>query len=328
MPLDIEGYESLEEGKTTLADTLDELGAPEKLEWKNGKDYIWYLHKDFTRLGVRFQAPISVFGYRHTFAELEGNSDETNSMALVFDEDGVLRQKSLRLSNTYLALEEKTKVQDSRKLDFRWPIYLIPTYGYSPLFAGDGGEEDYRDLFKDGHLMGMHVGILPTPFFMILVGGNYQTYNGDRFNNNGQKVSLDELELYQFEVGGRLQFPPEFFVKFWDFEEVKALLHTSDFQQHQGPFFYIKWTLGGTYNDSIKIKIDNAPAGTYFHHSLRLSSTIGGGIEYIRGPFGVHVEVSYQTIGAFKKGSNRSLDSDDAEDFHNILIGGGFNFHF
>lgn len=322
VPLNLEAYESLEEGKSSLDDALERLGAPDRVLARDDRNFLQYFHQDFVRVGVRFQSPLSIFGYRHTIADLEGNSDDTNSLALVFDDRGVLRQKSLRLSHAYARLAEEEE-------ETGWAVYLLPEYAYSPVYLGDGGEEDFNDLFRDGHKFGVHVGILPAPFFMILAGGNYQRHRGDRFDERRRRISLDDLELWQLEVGGRLQFPPEFFTLFWNFDEVRALLYSDDVRRHQGPFFYLKWALSGTYNEDLDVDVDGASAGTYFDRSLRASSTLGAGFEYVRDRFGVHVEVLYQTIGAFEDGDVEGASVDtDAGDFQNIFIGGGLSFRF
>ncbi|MBI4585634.1 MAG: hypothetical protein HY717_16605 [Planctomycetes bacterium] len=317
-PLDVKAFESLEEGKTALGEALERLGAPDKVEWKNGKDYVWYLHEDFMRAGIRFQFPIAIFGYRHEFAEVEGTSDDTNSIALVFNENGLLQQKSLRLSEAYIRLAEDEEEG--------WAFYLIPQYWYSPYLLGDAGEVDFRDLFKPGHAGGLDLGFMPAPFFMILVGGNYQQYPGDRFTSRGRRVEVEDLKLWQVELGGRLQVPPDFFTKFWNLEEVKMLLYSANVRRHQGPFVYIKWMISGTQNYDVGAKFGGQRAGTYFDKDFRMSDALGAGFEYRIGHFGVHVEALYQNIDAFNEGG-ADLDT-DAGNFQSILFGGGMSFSF
>ena len=63
-------FESLDVGTTTLEETLDTLGAPDRVEWKNGDDFIWYDYADELDVGLRFRIPSTVFGYQHSFLRM------------------------------------------------------------------------------------------------------------------------------------------------------------------------------------------------------------------------------------------------------------------
>ena len=56
-PLDVKGYDEVQVGTTTRNESVDRLGPPEKLEWKNGKDYLWWIYADVVETGIRFQVP-------------------------------------------------------------------------------------------------------------------------------------------------------------------------------------------------------------------------------------------------------------------------------
>jgi hypothetical protein len=319
-PLDLPAYEALAEGRSTLAEALARLGAPDKLEAKGGKDYLWYLHRDFTRVGVRFQSPLDIFGVRPTVADVEGSSDETDAMALVFDEKGLLEGKRLRLSeSSRKALEAPAGAPPF--------VQLVPRYGYNAFYLGDGGEEDFEELFQHGHLAGFDVGLRLAAFFQVQIGGSYQIHDGDDFRDRGLTVSLDDLEIYQAEIGGRLFVPPEFLNSFWRLDEVRELFERPDVRAHQGAFFYLEWSVGAAYSESVKVDIDGAPRGTYFDHSLGMSSSLGWGFEYIQGRFGFHLQLVYYSIDAFEEGTVRVLDN-DADEFQGVWIGGGASASF
>jgi hypothetical protein len=317
VPLNREAYRRLEVGRTSLEETLSALGAPDLLQSKSDIDYLWYLHRDVTRMGLRLDSPITYFGYRHTIAELDVDAEDTSSMRLVFNKAGVLEQKSLRLAP---AFEEAGGAKPS------WALYLMPRYGVSPFLLGDGGERGYQGLFQMGQLFGGSVGALPTPYFMLLLGGNYQLYQGQSFHHAASRVRMEDLRLYQMEIGGRFMLPPEFFVSFWDFNKVKSLFYSDDVSRHRGPFVYFQWTVGGTFNESVGAKIDGIPSGNYFDRSLQFSNSLGVGAEYRWTRLGVYGGIDYQTVGAFKDG-NAPLDTKGG-DLHDFVFSGGLSWKF
>lgn len=319
-PLNIEAYEKLETSKSTLTEALQELGAPDRVEWKTGKDYIWYYHEDTTRLGIRFRIPDPAMnlGISYSPVEIDGSSETTNQIALVFDESHVLERKSLRLSDSYSRFAEE---------DPGWSIYLQPRGGVSPYFFGDGGEKNWDDLFSHGAYAGLELGLLPAPFFTLLIGVTYHTYPGEDFTTRGLEVSMDDLELYQAEIGGRLNFPFEFFTKFWDFEQVKSLFYSSDVRRYEGAVVFFKWTLGVNYNEEVRATIDGQDGGVYFDQTLALSTSIGGGFEYRWNAFGLFLEALWHTADPFEDNDGSTLDT-DADGLSNILVGGGLSFRF
>ena len=316
VPLDQEAYKTLSPGRTTLEEALKTLGAPTKVEAHPDKDYLWYLHQDITRMGLRLESPISFFGYRHTFAELDENAEDTDAMRLVFDHQGLLLDKSLRLAPAFSTPEISPGLG----------VKIIPRYGYAPLVFGDGGEESFGDLFDPGQLFGGYVGFLPVPYFMVLVGGNFQNYPGGSFMSQGHRVSLEDLHLYQVEVGGRFELPPEFLANFGNFDKMKQLFYSNDISLHRGFFLYFQWTLGGTFNESTDARIDGTSSGTYFDKGVGFSTTIGTGVEYCWRRLGVSAGVDYQALGAFNSGS-APLDT-NAGSFQSLILTAGVSYRF
>ncbi len=316
-PLDLQAFERLQSGRSTLDDALAALGAPDRLEWKNGKDYLWYLHEDVTRVGIRLQSPVSVFGYRHTFAQLEGDREETDQIELVFDERSVLERKSLRL-----APGGGEPVEGAR-----WRVSITPRYAYSPVLFGDGGEEPFADLFEYGQLFGLEIGVEPTSYLNLSLRGNYQVYEGDEFRDGARVVGLDDLELYQVTLGGRLIFPARALGSLWKLDELKDLFREPDVVARRGLFLSIDWSLGATYADSVPVSFDGQPAAaTYFDHSLSFTSTVGAGIEYSLDAIAIRADFAYQTIDAFDEGS-ADLDTDN-DGLSNFLFGGSVSLRF
>ncbi len=322
-PLNQRAYRRLEVDKTTLGEALDALGAPHKLEYKAGReeDYLWYLHRDSSRFGVRIESPVAFFGYRHTFVEVDVDAEDTSSMGLVFDREGILRLKNLRLAPAYAGSDDGQEQSPQP-----WAIYLLPRYGWSPLSYGDAGEKNFRDLYDQGQLVGGDIGIMPAPYFMLLAGGNFQRYDGDSFRSGGRTISVEDLRLYQAEIGGRFQVPPRFFARLGDANKLKELFYSEDTRLHQGVFITFQWTFGVTFNEDVGADIDGVPSGTYFDKSIGLSSTIGIGGEYRWQRLGVHAGLEYQIIDGFK-GGNAPIDT-GAGDFHSVLITAGMSLTF
>jgi hypothetical protein len=318
VPLDRETFKKLEPGRTKLGEALASLGAPDKVEAYPDKDYLWWLHKDSTSVGISFESPITFLGYRHRIMEVDAYALDTSAMRLVFDqESGTLIDKSLRLAP---AFEEAEAAKPS------WAFSLIPRYGFSPLAFGDAGEKSYSDLFSIGHRFGGYLGAQPTPYFMLLLGGNFQSYQGRTFHTGGHRVDMDDLDLYQIEVGGRFRLPPKFFVSFWDLEKLKSLFYTNDLTRGTGFLVFFQWTVGGTFNEEVGARIDGAEGRSYFEKSLGLSTTIGLGVEYTWKRLGVEAGFDYQVVGA-PKGGDAPLDT-DAGDFQSILLNVGLSYRF
>jgi hypothetical protein len=319
VPLKQEEFKRLEPGRTTRGEALDALGAPDKIEAYPEKDYLWWLHRDDTRVGFRFSSPFSVFGYKHTFAEVDVNDEDSSAMRLVFDRDGVLRDKSPRLAAAYREPEVGPAPP-------RWPLFIIPRYGYAPLTWGDSGERSFKSLYPDGQLFGGYLGAMPVPYFALLLGGNFQEYPGQSFDARGQRITVEDLHLYQVEAGGRFSLPPKFFVSFWDIDELKKLFYSDDVQRHQGALLYFQWTLGGTFNEEVGARIGGVPSGSYFRKGAGLSTALGIGFEYYWRRLGVFGGVDYQAIDSFRGGSS-PLDHGDGG-LQALVATGGISLRF
>lgn len=322
-PLDEEAYETLEVDRTTREEVVRELGAPEKLEWKSGnqEEYLWYLYADLVNVGLRFQFPPfrSFFGYQHTFFRLNENAEEVNAMQLVFDEEGVLRHKSLRLSETYAEDDEE---DTSRK----WLIRPTLFYDRSVMFLGDGGVRDYDEMFENGYRTGLDVAVQLFPIVSLLAGGNYQRYGGDSDQTGFGFVEWDDLELYQARAGVRLSIPLQVLFELSDFNRVKHILFEEDLWKGQGLVFYLQGTTGFSYNESVSVEIDGVDSGDFYDGGLVLSSGATTGLEYDWSWGSIFAGISYQSVGAFDEGDS-PLDGDGGS-FEAVHIGGGLSVKF
>ena len=319
VPLDQEAFQRLELGKTAIADGLRELGAPDKVKRAPTFEEHWYLHRDTSRVGVRLESPISLFGYQHTIAELDVNDEDNSAIHLIYDAQGTLQDKSLRLAPAFQNGGNRTKPEMA--------YGLVPRYAFSPLLLGDGGERDWGDLFSHGHLFGADFGILPTPYFMLLVGGNWQTFEGRAFNTAAGRVALDDMNAYEFHLGGRFQVPPEFFAVIFDIDRLKKLFYTNDMARHRGFLVYFEWTFGGVWNEEVETTIAGVPSGTYFEESLNLTNTIGIGVEWRWDHVGLWGGIDYATTGAPKDG-NAPLDTKADNGLSSIGVTGGLSVRF
>jgi len=326
-PLKKDEFEKIEVKKTTREEALKTLGAPEKAEWKNGDDYFWYLYVDTVDTGIRFQFPPfrSAFGYQHSFLRLDENSKEVNATQLVFDERGVLKQKSLRLSEAYRPPPEHP---------FLWKIHVMPNAGYSAIVGGDAGIKPYDRLFSDGYRAGLDVAFQPLPVFSLIASGSYQEYQGDSIRSpgnfqgvpKGSRLSFDDLQLYQLEIGIRLSAPIAIFANFTDFEEVKKILFEEDLDKWQGFRIYVQATTGGAVNSNVPVKSNGVRIGRYFDSKFQFSGTIGMGVEYAWRRSSVYAGLAYQTIEAFNEG-NTTLE-DRAGGFDTVLLRAGASVSF
>ncbi|MBI4600644.1 MAG: hypothetical protein HY721_01660 [Planctomycetes bacterium] len=325
-PIDREKFEKLEVLKTTRAEAVDQLGAPEKVEWKSGRDFLWYLYGDTVDTGVRFQFPPfrSFFGYQHTFLRMNEKSEDVDAMQLVFDESGVLEQKSLRLAESRRGPVGPGSGSGSG--DRGWRLHVGGYFDHSLRLQGDGGVADYDKLFKNGFRTGVTVGWQPVPAAMFLVGASYQEYQGDAVRRSGSRIALDDLQLWQGEVGIRLSAPLSLLYELADFEEVKKVLFTEDFEAWQGLRFYVQGTTGGTYNANLPVKVDGVRRGNFYDRGAGFSGTLEGGIEYAWSFGTVHAGVLYQSLDAFDEGASSLDDRGDA--FQALLVGGGASLKF
>lgn len=319
-PLNIKDYEKLEEGESTLSESLEKLGAPDEAEYKAGseEDYLWYLYGDSVNTGLRFLFPPFRTGfYQHTFLRLSAESDEVNAIELVFNKEGVLTEKRLRLTEAY---QEKTEGKPG------WKIHLNPYFGHSLELFGDAGETDFESAFENGFRTGLSLGLQPVPMLTLLAGGNLQQYQGSSTLVNGRQLHFDDLNLYQLEIGLRLAAPVSLLLTYPDFETVKRALFEEDLDKPQGFRIYVQGTTGVTYNERVEVKINHAPAGNFYDAAWGFSGGVEGGLEYDWQWGAAHVGLHYQVIDPFNEG-NTTLDSQGGA-FQGIHLNGGVAVKF
>lgn len=316
-----EKYDELVVGETKLEDTLSKLGAPNRLEWVSGDDYLWYDSVDNISVGLAFRIPTPIFGYQHTFMRLRDAQDEVNSLQLVFNEDGVLQYKRLRLAEAH----EDDEPDDPNAS--KWKLHLRPRIGYSFMMLGDGGVEDYDDLFDNGYRAGFDIGFQPFPIVTLLAGGSYQQHDGETLDIGGSRVEFDDLELFDFQVGVRVAVPFRIFSAFMnDFEEVKRIVFDDNLDRPGGLRLYIQGTTGGSFNNDVEVKIDGASTGDFYDDDFLRSSTAEAGIEYGWGWGTANVGVTYQRMDAFEEGDS-PLDG-DGDGLQTVMITGGLGIRF
>ena len=318
-PLPREEYAKLEEKKTTRSEALDRLGAPEKVEWKNGKDYFWYLYRDGIDTGLRFQFPPfrTFFGYQHTFLRMDEAAADTNAIQLVFDENNVLEHKSLRLPDAY---------EDPNKPAGQWVFSFDTSAEYSFMMLGDGGVRDFEDIFHKGYRVSGTIGFQPAPVVTILGRFGYERHEGASFDAGNQPASVSDLKLYLFEVGMRLTAPLELLWEFSDYEKVRKVFFEDNAATARGLRLYVEGTTGGAFNDEVGAKINGVKVGALYDRGVQFTGSLAAGLEYVWGWGAAHIQISYQTIDPFDEG-NSNID-DDADAFQAVLVGGGLTLRF
>ncbi|MEM7235769.1 MAG: hypothetical protein AAF517_26605, partial [Planctomycetota bacterium] len=132
-PIKHEKFDDLKLGETKRTEVLDEMGAPDIVRWENGKSRLTWQYIDTTVFETRAQVPIALFGYRHNLFRYFQNRDNANTLDLVFDDEGTLSTKSLRLPKSYREEEEDD--------GSRWQ--LTPRFEHSFFLGGDAGAADY-----------------------------------------------------------------------------------------------------------------------------------------------------------------------------------------
>jgi len=318
-PLKTEELKTLEPGKSTRAEAVEKLGAPERIAWKNGKDYLWYLYRDEVDAGIRFQFPPfrSAFGYQHTFLRLNEAAEDTNAIELVFDEKGVLERKSLRLSEAYQPPPDDTSM---------WKLHLSAHGDHSVALLGDGGVRDYNEIFHNGYRVGLGLGWQPVPVVTLLGRVSYQEHQGKDRQIGGDMVSFGDLRLYGVEVGVRLAAPIQMLWGFTDFDYVRRVLFEDDLSRSRGFRIYVEGTTGVMANSNVPVKINGVRRGHFYDNYYQFSGTVEAGAEYGWAWGAAHAGISYQTMDPFNKG-NSPIDA-DAGAFQAVLVGGGLSLKF
>jgi hypothetical protein len=317
-------FEALEVKKTTKGEVLDRLGPPDKLEFKLPDDrdhwYFHYYYADSVDVGLRFQFPPPPFpsflGYRHNFLRLEEGAEDKNSLTLVFDENDVLEEKSLRLTEAH-AVEGGDPP--------RWKVFATPWLEHSVELLGDADFRSYHKLFHDGYRAGVDLGVQPAPVVTLFARGSFEEYDGTSFVSEGTRLDFGDLNLYAFEVGLRLASPLRLLWTFYDFEEVKKVLFGEDMSDVRGFRIFIQGTTGVTINSRVRVRINGA-GEDFLDEGTGFSGGGSAGLEYAWAWGSLHGGVSYQSTDGFD-GGDSGLD-DDAGAFSRILVGGGLTVRF
>ena len=294
-PLRVPQYDALEVGTTTLQESLDKLGAPDRLDYKSGEDYLWWHHLDETTLRFRLQLPIALFGYRHNLFQYVAGNERTNTIGLVFDERGVLERKSLYLP------EEYRSAGDGKGA---WRVHLSPRIEHSFLLVGDADLRDYDDLFRNGYLAGLDIGVAPLPPVTLGVGGHYQRFPGRTVTVLGSIIGLDDLEIFTLEGKLRLQVPVRILSHLDDAQEMWSILMTEEAARHEGWLLFATAGLGAALNSNLPVEVNGARSGNFFDASWGLTSSAEAGIEYSWKHLSVRLGAGYRSTDAFDEGNS------------------------
>ncbi|MBN1442267.1 MAG: hypothetical protein JXA90_06135 [Planctomycetes bacterium] len=311
-PLKLDRFEELEEGKTTKIEALEKLGAPDRVSWETDQERLFWDRLDTYYASIRFQLPLSLYGYRHNLYQYFRGQDQYNTMELLFDEEGVLEQKSLRLPAAYR--------EERPESSWRW--HIAPRFEHSFLLMGSGDFDDYRKIFRNGYAAGLDVGVQPVAPLIFSLGGAYQSYAGrpgtrsfldEDENIVPRRVSPDDLDLYTLEAKIRLQVPLRLFADAESFRDFWTILLDEAPETHDGWAVFVEAGVGATYNENVPVAIDGARRGNLFDSSIQLSSSGTTGIEYSARRISARLGIIFRAQDGFDEGSS-PLEA-DAESF-------------
>ncbi len=314
-PIDKKAYDELAVDEATLGETLDALGAPTRLEWTGDEDRLFYSYRDELDVGLRFRIPTPLFGYQHTFLRVGEGSEDTNELQFVFDDSGVLREKSIRIDPGH----------DDGERDAGWRFRLLPHFGYALGTFGDGGERSYRGLFRDGIRAGVDLGLQPVPVLTVLVGGAFESHAGRTRTIDGSRVSFGDLDSTSVHAGVRLSAPFALLGSFGDFDELKRILFDEDIHS-TGFRFFLQGTTGALFYDDTEVSIDGVRSGDFYESSVVTTGSVDLGLEYLWSWGSVFTSVSYRTSDA-PDGGDSPLD-DDAGSHQSFFVSGGLGVRF
>jgi len=307
-PLKFEEFEELNVGESRRDDALEKLDAPDEVDWENDKARLTWKHLDATLLQLRLQLPLAFFGYRHTLFQYFENSDLVNEMELVFDKDGFLEQKDLRLPDAYK--REPTKVGS-------WRLHFTPRFEHSLFLIGDADFRDYSELFENGIVAGLEVGVQPVAPVTLALGGRYQNFQGETFAlNDGSLIALDDLELFTLELLLRFQLPLRVFSE--GIENLWVIMLEDDPADHDGWVFFVEGGVGVTVNENVALWDDGVLQGDFFQSGAGLSNSLATGLEYSWENVSVRAGVSARSTDAFDAG-NSGFATGNADSFSALL---------
>lgn len=308
-PLDVDSYERFAEGVTRREEVLRSLGAPDRVRWENGQARLTWEHIDATLLQARVQLPLSFFGYRHDLFRYFHNREHANVMDLVFDEDHVLQEKSLRLPDAYRFEEPEGR---------KWRIHLAPRLEHSVLLIGDADFRDYADLFENGPLVGLDLGLQPVAPLTLQIGGRASQHDGKSFlSSTGERISVEELDLYILEASVRLQVPLRIFASAESLQNAWTLVLRRDPAEHDGWICFIEAGLGVVYNEDVPVRVDGAPSGDLFDDGIGFTNSVAAGLEYSWSNLSLRGGVVYRRADGFD-GDGGPIDSDESSAFQSL----------
>ena len=295
-PIDHATFETLEPGSTSRGEALGALGAPDDVQYESGKSRLGWEYVDETFFGARTQVPLALFGYRHDLLRYFQDRDAVHRMELLFDDDGVLEQKSIRLP------EEQR--EDDTDHGARW--HLVPRIEHSFLIVGDADVADYEDLFDHGTAVGLELGYQPVAPLTVSLGGRYQHYPGRGITGaSGTRFEFDDLELFTTEGTLRVQLPLRVFASRENFSRIWDLFLGDDPATHDGWLYFIEAGLGITVNGHVPLWIDGARSGSLFSAGPVVSSVATSGIEYSARRVSVRAGLVYRSTDGFDQGDSR-----------------------
>ncbi|HLU46498.1 MAG TPA: hypothetical protein VK116_00390, partial [Planctomycetota bacterium] len=294
-PLRQQEFEKLEPGTTTLQSAMDALGAPDRVKWETDQSRLTWLYLDVTHFQTRLQVPISVFGYRHNLYNYFEDHDLVHAMDLVFDEQGVLEEKSLRVPAAY-------RREEQERSGMR--VQIAPRYEHMFLLVGDGGIVDYEDIFEPDFGVGLDLAIQPVAPVTFSLGGRYHELRGDdHVLGNGDLLQVDDMDLYTLEAALRLQIPLRIFAGAESFSRVWELFLDDDPATHDGWIYFIEGTVGFTVNEDVRVARARRFAGTIYDRGIDLSNAAMTGFEYSARHVSVRAGLVYRAWGGFDRGS-------------------------
>jgi len=299
VPLDADALTDLEVGRSDLDGALTALGAPHLIERENDarEDHLWWFHRDESDISIRFQVPLSVFGYRHNIFQFFQGDEQTNKLHLVFDDDGMLRQKDLVVPDAFAASAAE-----------RAPgrVHVAPRFEQSFFLSGSADFADYADLFDPGYVLGLDISYQPVAPLVLGIGGTYQIHEGDSLRAGGASFAFDDLEIFAAELMIRLQIPFEVFGHLSDFDAVRRILLDDNPQSADGWLAFVEGGAGVAYNEDVVVGTAGGRSN-FFDSGVGLSNSATAGLEYSWAAISVRAGVGFRTVDALDEG-NSGLD--------------------
>jgi hypothetical protein len=294
-PLDTKTYADLEPGTSRLDEAVERLGAPDRVSPESGRSRLSWEYVDTTLFETRIQSPISLFGYRHTFLDYFQNRDAAHRMDLVFDEDGLLAEKSLRIPDAY-------KDGASDRGSERYSIGAELEHSF--LLLGDAGIADYDDFFEPGPAAAIAFGIQPVaPVLLSLAGRATELQGRDFAPSSGARIRVDDLEMYSAEIRLRIQIPLRIFASIESLRNLWRLFLEADPSAQSGWLLFTEGSIGVAWNDHVPVARGGSSQGTVFDAGIGMTNSGVFGVEYAGQHFFSRLGLVYRTTDGFDRGS-------------------------